>query len=157
MEVMAMRDAAVERLSKIIADPRPSDGGSDGNRRVPRRPTLHLRLGLAEGWFSLFLLATVVYSTIWCVQAAGWVEHLNVLSLITLLGLAGGVLAAKQRRIPRLLVHVMAVALGILLALWQTAGNDYGGSVAALVNDMHQWLLLALAGGTSSDDSIFLF
>ncbi len=59
MEVMAMRDAAVERLSKIIADPRPSDGGSDGNRRVPRRPTLHLRLALAEGWFSLFLLAAV--------------------------------------------------------------------------------------------------
>jgi hypothetical protein len=155
MEIMAMQDATIERLSKIIAEPRPSDGSPGKNRRWPRKSSLHI--GLAEGWFSLFLLATVVYSTIWCVQAAGWVEHLNVLSLITLLGLASGVFAAKQRRMPRLLVHVMAVALGILLALWQTAGNDYGGSVAALVNDMHQWLLLALAGGTSSDDSIFLF
>lgn len=131
-----MQDATIERLSKIIAEPRPSDGSPGKNRRWPRKSSLHI--GLAEGWFSLFLLATVVYSTIWCVQAAGWVDHLNILSLITLLGLAGGVLAAKQRRMPRLLVHVMAVALGILLALWQTAGNDYGGSVAALVNDMHQ-------------------
>ena len=150
-----MQDATIERLSKIIAEPRPSNGSPGKNRRWPRKSSLHL--GLAEGWFSLFLLATVVYSTIWCVQAAGWVDHLNVLSLITLFGLAGGVLAAKQRRLPRLLVHAVAVALSILLALWQTAGNDYGGSVAALVNDMHQWLLLAFAGGTSSDDSIFLF
>ncbi len=150
-----MQDATIERLSKIIAEPRPSNGSPGKNRRWPRKATLHI--GLAEGWFSLFLLATVVYSTIWCVQAADWVDHLNVLSLITLLGLVGGVLAAKQRRLPRLLVHAMAVVLGIVLALWQTAGNDYGGSVAALVNDMHQWLLLALAGGTSSDDSIFLF
>src|SRR5258708_3662343 len=155
MEVMAMQDATIERLSKIIAEPRPSDGSPGKNRGWPRKASLHI--GLAEGWFSLFLLATVVYSTIWCVQAAGWVDHLNVLALITLLGLAVGVFAAKQRRLPRLLVHVMAVALGILLALWQTAGNDYGGIVAALVNDMHQWLQLALAGGTSSDDSIFLF
>jgi len=157
MEVMAMRDAAVERLSKIIADPRPSDGGSDGNRRVPRRPTLHLRLGLAEGWFSLFLLAAVVYSTIWCVEAADWVDNLNILSWTTLLGLIAGVLAAKQRRLPRLLVHPIAVVVGLLLAFWQTAGADYGGNTTALWHSMHQWFVLALTGGTSSDDSIFLF
>src|SRR5713226_2803713 len=157
MEVMAMRDAAVERLSKIIADPRPSDGGSDGNRRVPRRPTLHLRLGLAEGWFSLFLLAAVVYSTIWCVEAADWVDNLNILSWTTLLGLIAGVLAAKQRRLPHLLVHPIAVVVGLLLAFWQTAGADYGGNTAALWHSMHQWFVLALTGGTSSDDSIFLF
>src|SRR5258708_32104298 len=132
MEVMAMRDAAVERLSKIIADPRPSDGGSDGNGRVPRRTTLHLRLGLAEGWFSLFLLAAVVYSTIWCVEAADWVDNLNILSWTTLLGLIAGVLAAKQRRLPRLLVHPIAVVVGLLLAFWQTAGADYGGDIPPL-------------------------
>src|SRR5436190_19422790 len=78
--------AAVERLSKLISDPRPSGGGNGKNMR-PRRPTFHFQLHLEEGWFSLFLLAAVVYSTIWCVQAAGWVDHLNVLTLTTLLGL----------------------------------------------------------------------
>lgn len=152
-----MQEATAERLSKIISDPPPSEGRSGGNRRLPRKSGLHLHFGLAEGWFSLVLLAIVVYSTIWCVQAAGWVDHLNILSLTTLLGLIGGVLAAKQRRIPRLLVHTIAVVVGILLAFWQTAGADYGGNVAALANNMHQWVVLALAGGTSSDDSIFLF
>jgi transglutaminase superfamily protein/transglutaminase TgpA-like protein/uncharacterized protein DUF4129 len=157
MELMAMQDATIERLSKLISDPRPSDGGSDKNRRIPRRPVLQLHLSLAEGWFSLFLLAAVVYSTIWCVEAAGWVDHLNILSLTTLLGLVIGVLAAKQRRLPRLLVHALAIVFGLLLAFWQTAGADYYGNVTALSNSMHQWLALALSGGTSSDDSIFLF
>jgi Transglutaminase-like superfamily/TgpA N-terminal domain/Domain of unknown function (DUF4129) len=154
---MAMQDATIERLAKIISDPRPSGDDSGKNRRLPRKPGLHLHLSLAEGWFSLFLLATVVYSTIWCVEAAGWVDHLNVLSLTTLLGLVAGVLAAKQWRLPRLLVHAIAVIIGLLLAFWQTAGADYGGSVAALSHSMHQWFVIALAGGTSSDDSIFLF
>src|SRR2546428_2510120 len=124
MELMAMQDATSERLSKRTADPRPSDGGSDKNRRIPGRPFLQLHLGLAEGWFSLFLLAAVVYSTIWCVEAADWVDHLNILSLTTLLGLVIGVLAAKQHRLPRLLVHALAIVFGLLLAFWQTAGAD---------------------------------
>jgi transglutaminase superfamily protein/transglutaminase TgpA-like protein/uncharacterized protein DUF4129 len=157
MELKAMQDATIERLSKLIADPLPNDGGSSKNRRIPRRPSYHLHLSMAEGWFSLFLLTTVVYSTIWCVEAANWVDHLNILSLTTLLGLIAGVLAAKQRRLPRLLVHAIAVVVGLLLALWQTAGADYGGNVTALLNSMHQWFALAITGGTSSDYSIFLF
>src|SRR5713226_2946185 len=112
---MAMQDAAIERLAKIITD-KPESGGA---RR--RKPLSGIHIGLEEGWFSLFLLATVVYSTIWCVQAVGWVEHLNILSLTTALGLIGGVIAAKQQRISRLVVHVIATVLGLLLAFWQTA------------------------------------
>src|SRR5437667_12579114 len=119
MELKAMRDATIERLSKIIADPRPSDGGSDNKRRIPHRPNLHLHLSLAEGWFSLFLLAAVVYSTIWSVEAANWVVHTDVLSLTTFIGLMIGVLAAKQRRLPRLCVHTLAVGVDLLSAFWK--------------------------------------
>src|SRR6266849_1216233 len=156
MELKAMQDATIERLSKIIADPVSGDSGSNNDRRIPRRPNLHLHLGLAEGWFSLFLLAVVVYSTIWSVEAANWVEHTGVLSLTTLIGLLVGVLAAKQRRLPRLFVHTLAIGFGLLFAFWQTAGADYNGNVTAFSNSIHQWIVLALAGGTSSDDSIFL-
>jgi Transglutaminase-like superfamily/TgpA N-terminal domain len=152
-----MQDTAIEGLSKIIADPHPGGDDSGKNRQVPSRPGFHWHLGLAEGWFSLFLLAAVVFSTIWCVEAAGWVAHLNILSLTTLVGLIGGVVAAKQRRLSRLVVHPVALVVGLLLALWQTAGADYGGNVSALLHSMHQWLMIALAGGSSSDDSIFLF
>jgi hypothetical protein len=157
MELIAMQDATIERLTKLIADPHKSDGGSDKNRRIPPKPNIHLHLSLAEGWFSFFLLAIVVYSTIWSVEVADWVDHLNILTLTTLIGLVTGVLAAKQRRLPRLPVHIVAIGFGLLFAFWQTAGADYNGNVAAFVKSMHQWLALALSGGTSSDDSIFLF
>src|SRR5437763_4851413 len=116
-----MRDAAVERLVNIISDRRPNGrGGGNGKNAQPRKPTFRIHLSLEEGWFSLFLLATVVYSTIWCVQAAGWVDHLNVLTLTTLVGLIVGVIAAKQQHIPPLAVHLLATVFGLLLAFWQT-------------------------------------
>src|SRR5438105_10578426 len=137
-----MQDASVDRLSRIISEPRKDSSGPGGNGRLqPRNTLLHVNLRLAEGWFSLFLLVTVVYSTVWSVQAAGWVDHLSILTLTTALGLVCGLLAAKQRRLPRLLVHAIAIVIGLLLAFWQTAGADYGGNVAALLNGMHQWFV----------------
>ena len=150
-----MQDASLKRLSSIISEPRQGDSGD--KKRLPRAVLSRVHIGLAEGWFSLFLLVTLVYSTIWSVQAAQWVDHLNILSLTTALGLLIGLLAAKQRRVSRWLVHPLAILFGLLLAFWQTAGVDYGGNVGALVNGVHQWVVLALAGGTSADDSIFLF
>lgn len=153
-----MQDASLERLSRIISEPHQGDSGNSNKKRLqPRDALSHVHIGLAEGWFSLFLLITLVYSTIWSVQAAQWVNHLNILSLTTALGLLIGLIAAKQRRLPRLLVHPLAIVFGLLLAFWQTAGADYGGNLGALANGIHQWVVLALAGGTSADDSIFLF
>ncbi len=152
-----MKDATIERLSKIIADPVSGDGGSNNNRRIPRRPNLHVHLSLAEGWLSLFLLALVVYCTIWSIEAANWVDHTSILTLTTFIGLIVGVLAAKQRRLPRLFVHVLAIGFGLLLAFWQTAGADYNGNIPAFAQSIHQWVVLSFSGGTSSDNSIFLF
>src|SRR2546421_5959062 len=153
-----MQDASVDRLSRIISEPRKDSSGPGGNGRLqPRNTLLHVNLRLAEGWFSLFLLVTVVYSTIWSVQAAGWVDHLSILTLTTALGLVGGLIAAKQRLLPRWLMHPIAIILGLLLAFWQTAGADKGGSIMALVDSMHQWFIVAFSASTSNDDSIFLF
>ena len=152
-----MKDATIERLSRIVSDPISGDSGSNDNRRLPRRPNLHIHLSLAEGWFSLFLLAIVVYSAIWSVEAANWVDHTSIITLTTLIGLVIGVLAAKQRRIPRLFIHLLAIGFGLLFAFWQTAGADYNGSIPDLTHGIHQWIMLALVGGTSSDDFIFLF
>ncbi|HEV2580349.1 MAG TPA: transglutaminaseTgpA domain-containing protein, partial [Ktedonobacteraceae bacterium] len=153
-----MQETSVERLSKIIGERRQMPGGLNDNRPSPQRNVFaHVHLGLAEGWFSLFLLFLVVYSGIWSVQAADWVENLGILPITTAFGLLLGVAAAKQRRFPRLVVHPLAILFGILLAFWQTAGADKNGSVVALIDGMRQWVTLAINGGTSSDDSIFLF
>src|SRR6266851_3477785 len=151
-----MQDASLERLSRIIGESH-QDDSNNKKRLQPRDALSHIHIRLAEGWFSLFLLVTLVYSTIWSVEAAQWVDHLGILTLTTAVGLLIGLIAAKQRRLPRLLVHPLAILLGLLLAFWQTAGADYGGNLGALMNGIHQWIVLALAGGTSADDSIFLF
>jgi len=154
----AMRDAGVDRLAKIISDTRSSGGGlGKNNNAQSRKPSFRIHIGIEEGWFSLIMLATVVYSTIWCVQAVGWVDHLNILTLTTLLGLIAGVIASKQQRIPRLPVHLIAIFLALLIAFWQTAGAYYGGDTAMLSHGMHHWFVTVIAGGTGEDDSIFLF
>src|SRR5256886_17195773 len=102
-----VRDTAVERLSKLITDSR-DGGGADNNKDAQsHKPAFPFHLSLDEGWFSLVLLTIVVYSTIWSVQAVYWVDHLDVLSLTTLLCPITRVLSAKQRRFPPLLVPVV--------------------------------------------------
>jgi hypothetical protein len=152
-----MRDAAVERLARIISD-RPEQGPSSphGTRR-PNKPLLTLHIELAEGWFSLFLVAAVVYSTIWCIQAVGWVDHLNILTLTTAIGLLCGLIAAKQRRFPPLVIHITLFVVSILLAFWQTAGAFYNGNSTLFIQSTHLWLTQVFAGNSTDDDAIFLF
>jgi transglutaminase-like putative cysteine protease len=153
-----MQDASIERLSKIIGEPRQMPGGINDKRPSLQRSVFsHVHLSLAEGWFSLFLLILVVYSGIWSVQAADWVENLGILPITTAFGLLLGVVAAKQQRLPRMVVHPLVVTFGLLLAFWQTAGADKNGSIPLLIDGIRQWVALAINGGTSNDDSIFLF
>jgi transglutaminase-like putative cysteine protease len=148
-----MRDAAIDRLAKVLAEKQTDEERPRGTQ--PRKTT-EVQFGMAEGWFSLILLAIVVYSTIWCVQVAGWVDHLSVLTITTGLGLAIGVYTAKQRRFATFPVHLVAISFGVLLALWQTSGAFYQGNVHALFAEMQHWFVTTMAGGSGEDDSLFL-
>ncbi len=143
---------SINRLAKIISD-KPKHN-PDFKNATPRR---EIHIGVAEGWFSLILLAIVVYSTVWCVQAADWVDHLNILTLTTAFGLLLGVVAAKQKRFPSLVLHFAVLGFGLLLSYWQTAGAFYHGSAEALNTSMRHWLATAFTGGAGNDDAIFLF
>lgn len=148
-----MRDATIDRLAKVLAE-KPTD--EERPRGVRPHKPVEIHFGLAEGWFSLVLLAIVVYSTIWCVQAADWVNHLNILTVTTGLGLIVGVVTAKQHRISLTWTHIGAVCFGLILAIWQTAGAYYQGSVPALFAAIQHWLSVVVAGGSGEDDSLFL-
>jgi transglutaminase-like putative cysteine protease len=148
-----MSEAAVEQLAKIISD-RP--GGGNNGPGPFHRPAIQVRLHLDEGWFSLILIAVVVYSTIWSIQVAGWVNHLNILSWTTAIGLILGVIAAKQNRMPRSIVHTAAILIALLLAFWQTSAAFYDASTIGLLHGIQRWFLGILAGGNGEDDSIFL-
>lgn len=148
-----MRDAAIDRLAKVLSEKPTNEERPKGLR--PQK-SIEIHLGLAEGWFSLVLLAIVVYSTIWCVQVAGWVDHMSILTVTTGFGLVIGVVTAKQHRISLPLTHVLAVSFGLLLVIWQTAGAFYHGSVPALFAEVQHWLATMVAGGSAEDDALFL-
>jgi hypothetical protein len=144
------RAAAVERLANLITNEMSEKDDSD------KRPFIPFQFQLEEGWFSVFLVAAVIYTTIWSIQAAAWVDGLSVLSFTTLLGLICGLFAAKQVHLPRWPLHLVAAILAVGLAYLQTAGAFYQGSVPALFHGLVRWSQVVIGGGSSSDDSIFL-
>jgi len=150
-----MRDASIDRLARIISD-KPKYN-PDKQRSQSSKVPHELHVGMAEGWFSLIMLAIVIYSTVWCVQAAGWVDYLNILTITTGLGLIAGVVAAKQTRLPRLAVHLIALSFGLLLSFWQTTGAYYQGHAGDFTASIQRWLATAFTGGTGNDNAIFLF
>ncbi|GAC1422427.1 MAG: hypothetical protein NVSMB54_01740 [Ktedonobacteraceae bacterium] len=147
---------SIDRLAKIISD-KPKYNPDYKNATPPPKLRREIHIGVAEGWFSLVLLAIVVYSTVWCVQAAGWVDHLNILTLTTALGLTIGVVASKQKSLPPLVMHIVALGFGLLLSFWQTAGSFYYGNTGTLTAVIQHWLSSAFIGVTGNDDAIFLF
>ena len=106
---------SVNRLAKIISD-KPKYNPEYKNT-TPRR---EIHIGVAEGWFSLVLLAIVVYSTIWCVQAADWVDHLNILTVTTALGLLIGVVALQSKNASLRSLHILLL---LLLGYYSLSGK----------------------------------
>ncbi len=149
-----MSDTSIKRFAAIVSD---GAHNSDDKQNSHRTPPAEWHWRLAEGWFSLFLLALVIYSTIWSVQLAGWVDHLDILTLTTAVGLILGVIAAKQQRFSHFLVYGLVLGFGVVLAFWQTAGACCGGNVSVMGQYLVQWVILAISGGASTNTAIFLF
>ncbi len=145
-----MRDAAIERLAKAISDPSRDEG-----RKHRYSEDSEFHFGVVEGWFSVFLVAAVLFTTLWCVQAAGWVMHIEMLSWVGFLGLAIGIFAAKQHRFLMWPVHAAVIVSGLLLSLWLTASADFSGSFGDLFATISRWTGSAF-NGAAGDDSIFL-
>ncbi|HTI13826.1 MAG TPA: transglutaminaseTgpA domain-containing protein [Dictyobacter sp.] len=151
-----MHDAAVERLSKIISET--PDDDPEQRRGLFRKISFrHFHLRLAEGWFSFVLLTIVVYSVIWCFQAAHWIDHLGVLTLTAAVGLVSGTLAAKQTYIRRWGIHACAVSFGILLALWQTLEVVYSRNILTAVLIFLRECVAFLGGGTGDKTMLALW
>ncbi len=151
-----MSDTSIKRFVDIVSDNVHNSDDKQTSRRTPQPPA-EWHWELAEGWFSLFLLAVVIYSTVWSVQLADWVDHLDILSLTAVVGLILGVIAAKQQRFARVLVYILVLGFGGVLAFWQTAGACCGSNVGVMGQYLVQWVMIAFSGGSSTNTAIFLF
>lgn len=147
-----MSEAAVKRLADLIKEPlsqrEPGPQGSE--------TSIEGGFHIEEGWISAFLLATVIFSTVWSVQVAKWVDHLEFLSFSTLLGLVVGIFAAKQRYIHRLLFYGAVMVFGLFLTFWLTSLAYYNGSLGEMMTALVRWFNVIVSGDLANDNAIFL-
>lgn len=112
-----------------------------------------------DGWLTLALTMMVVFVTIWSIQSVTppWAPGLSILMTVTAVGLLLAYVSIQQGRLPGVLVHTGALALGIIFAFLQTDDVALGGNRQALLNHVVTWLRHALlANGASNDNAIFL-
>ena len=123
----------------------------------PRAPWL--RLLPEDGWFTLILLALSVYITVFSIESVTppWAPGMGILTTTTTLGLFLGYLAVQQGRLPGVLVHSVAVLLGVVLAFLQTSDAVLFGNRLLLFQHVSNWFQRAIvSGGQSSDNTVFL-
>jgi len=115
---------------------------------------------LREGSITLLLLALMLFSVTWAIQAAGWTpEGLWILSPITLVGLLTGLVLAKLQEVPRYLLHTLGTLVGILFIFYQMStilpGPNWQEKAADLIRSTMQWVAAFSSGGASDDLTLF--
>src|SRR5947208_16977946 len=70
-------------------------------------------LRLQEGWLTVGLLAMLLFSVTLSIQQAQWADGLSILTPITIIGLAAGIILAKVRNVPRFLLDLVGLLIGI--------------------------------------------
>jgi transglutaminase-like putative cysteine protease len=68
---------------------------------------------LQEGWLTVGLLAMLLFSVTLSVQQAQWSDGLSILTPITIIGLTTGIVLAKIRGVPRFLLDMVGLLIGI--------------------------------------------
>ncbi|MCL5960675.1 MAG: hypothetical protein M1358_15450, partial [Chloroflexi bacterium] len=113
-----------------------------------------------EGWLSVFLMVVVMLSTVWSVEAAGWVSKLPSLGWIALGAMAFGLLFAKLH-IRALLLHPVALLYGLIVVIWQTMTiinlPTWDERFVDLVLRLNAWGYAARTGGINNDSLVFVF
>src|SRR3989304_240484 len=119
---------------------------------MPRRSFARSILQPDEGWLSFVFVCAVALSSVLSIQAAGWVDNLDILTWVTLLAVLCGFILAKVRR-PALLLHPLGLALGLALVSCAVAGTLPGRSLranlATLWDRLARWVDVTAPRGAS--------
>jgi transglutaminase-like putative cysteine protease len=118
------------------------------------------KLRVKEGKLSFLLLMLMLFSIVWSMEMAGWVEGLHVVEWTALGGLVVGFLLTRSRW-PRILSHLLSLLVGVPLILWVMArfiGSDLGwrDGLSMLAYHFDAWLRILVAGESSTDAAMFV-
>lgn len=121
---------------------------------------MRFRLKPEEGWLSFFFLGLMLSSVAWAIEEADWVEGLSILQWSILGGMFLGLLLTRWE-LRRLLAHSLSLILGtswLLFLLLRFVGPGLGwrDRWEILAARLLDWLQIALGGGVSGDNLVFL-
>jgi len=116
------------------------------------------RLTPGEGWLALVLLGIAVYSVVFSIIFANWVDFSYILLVSTAVGLLLGLCVAKIQLFPQAILHLAAVLLGYWLSIWLVSTFAYHISWLLLLANLRS----VLGGGftstvSSNGEMVFLF
>ena len=116
------------------------------------------RLTPGEGWLAMLLLGIAVYSVVFSIIFANWVDFSYILLFSTAVGLLLGLCIAKIQRFPQAILHLAAVLLGYWLSIWLVSAFAYHISWLLLLENLRS----VISGGftstvSSNSEMVFLF
>ena len=119
------------------------------------------RFAIREGWSSFFLVALIVFTATWSTQTADWTDGLSILTSITLVGLLVGLVLSQFERIPSLVAHLVALAIGMVVVMYEMTNflsDNIGGREAKLHYLWSRWdqWFTAISHGQHAED-LYLF
>lgn len=112
-----------------------------------------------EGWFALLLLAVAVYSVVYSVVVANWVEHSIVLFWSPAIGLLMGIVVARTPKLPQSILHLAACLLGHWFSVWLTSVIAFHVSWLLLLGGLRAVVIggLGAAAMPNGDEMVFFF
>src|SRR3954454_21771924 len=119
-------------------------------------------LRLREGWLTVGLLALLLFSVTLSIQQAQWVEGLSILTPVTIAALATGIVLAKVRGVPRVLLDLVGLFAGlsvVLVAVASVMTDERYGTIQEKSQDLMLrtgiWVNQAIA--RQSSDALLVF
>jgi transglutaminase-like putative cysteine protease len=116
------------------------------------------KLAPGEGWLAFVLLGIAVYSVVFSIIFANWVDFSYILLFSTAVGMLLGLCVAKIKWFPQAILHLAAVLLGYWLSIWLVSALAYHISWLYLLANLRT----VLGGGftstvSSNSEMVFLF
>src|SRR5204863_7250876 len=120
-------------------------------------------LRLQEGWITVGLLALLLFSVTLSIQQAQWADGLVILTPVTLIGLASGIVLAKVRGVPRILLDLVGLEIGVLTVLLAVASIMTDSRLVTIQDRTQElltrtgnWIALAMRGQSNEDLLVFI-
>lgn len=120
-------------------------------------------LRLQEGWLTVALLSLLLFSVTFSIEQAQWTDGLSILTPITIVGLLTGIILAKVRGVPRFLLDLVGLEIGLISVLLAVSSVMRDPKLVTLQDRVQDllartavWINVAIRQDMSDDLTVFI-